>query len=69
MHCLIMAQRQRLVNILSKAAPKGKGKQREARKKEPGDVQTDKGEKDEHLKLSTLPRTILFYKNYKKINK
>ena len=24
--------------------------------------------KNEHLKLSTMPRTILFYENYKKIN-
>ena len=38
--------------------------QREARKREPEDQQTQ--EKDENLKLSTMPRTILFYKNYKK---
>ena len=40
--------------------------QREARKREPADMQTEKGEKDEHLKLLTMPRTILFYENYKK---
>jgi len=28
----------------------------------------EKGEKDEHLKLLTMPRTILFYKNYERIN-
>ena len=43
-HCLIIAQRQRLVNILLKAAPKMDGK-REARKGEPADMQTEKGEK------------------------
>ena len=40
--------------------------QREARKKETADVQMEKGEKkiiDEHLKLLTIPRAILFYKN------
>ena len=37
--------------------------QREARKRETVDVQMDKGEIDEHLKLLTIPRTILFYKN------
>ena len=31
--------------------------QREARKRETADVQMEKGEKDEHLKLSTLPCT------------
>ena len=41
--------------------------QREARKLEPADIQTEKLEKkDEHLKLSFLPRTILFDENYKK---
>ena len=39
-----------------------------ARKKETADVKTEKGEKDEHLKLSTMPCTILFYENYKKNN-
>jgi len=37
--------------------------QREARKRESADVQMEKGEKkmiDEHLKLLTMPRTILF---------
>ena len=32
--------------------------QRETRKSEPADVQTKKGEKDEHLKLLYMPRTI-----------
>jgi len=40
--------------------------QREAGKRETADEQMEKGEKDEHLKLITMPRTILFYKNYKK---
>ena len=37
--------------------------QREARKRESADVQMEKGEKkmtDEHLKLLTMPRNILF---------
>ena len=34
--------------------------QREAKR-----AQMEKGENDEHLKLLTMPRTILFYKNYK----
>ena len=34
--------------------------QREAKR-----AQMEKGEKDEHLKLLTMPRTILFYKIYK----
>ena len=43
MQYLIMAQRQRLINILLKAAAKwtGKGYQ----KKEPADVQIERGEK------------------------
>ena len=41
-------------------------RQREARKREPANMQTKKGKKDEHLKLSNISRTILFYKNYKK---
>ena len=36
---------------------------REARKRETADIQMEKGEKDEHLKLLT---TILIYKNYYK---
>ena len=40
--------------------------QREARKREPAEVQMVKREKDEHLKLLTMPRTILFYIHYKK---
>ena len=39
-HCLKMAQRQRLVNILSKTDG-----QSEARKREPADIQTEKVEK------------------------
>ena len=42
--------------------------QREARKREPAEVQMVKREKDEHLKLLPIPRTILFYKNSKKKN-
>jgi len=57
LHCLTIAQRQRLVNILSKAAPWLDG-QREDRKRKPSDVQMENGEKDEHLKLLTVPRTI-----------
>ena len=37
--------------------------------RETADVQMKEGEKkmiDEHLKLLTMPRTILFYKKYKK---
>ena len=55
-HCLIMAQRQRHKWT-------GKGKQ------DKENLQTcrrRKEKKDEHLILSTLPRTILFYANYKK---
>ena len=44
-----MAQRQRLVNILSKAALKMDG-QRKTRKREPEDVQGEKVKKDQHLK-------------------
>ena len=43
-------------------------RQRKARKREPANVQTEKEEKDEHLKLLTMPHTICFQKNYKKIN-
>ena len=43
-HCLIMAQRRRLVNILSKTAPLMDG-QREAIKRETADMQMEKGEK------------------------
>ena len=39
--------------------------QREARKRETADALIEKGENDEHLKLMTMPRTILFNKNYK----
>jgi len=35
---------------------------RKVRKRETVDVQMEKGEKDEHLKLLTLPRTIYFTK-------
>ena len=43
--------------------------QMEARKREPADMQTEKVEKRfEHLRLSTVPSTILFYENYKKKN-
>ena len=38
--------------------------QRETRKRETADAQREK--KDEHLKLLTMSRTILIYKNYKK---
>ena len=31
-------------------------------------MQMEKGEKNEHLKLLTMPRRILFYKNQKYIN-
>ena len=48
LHCLIMAHKQRLLNILSKAAPLMEG-QREARKRETADVQIEK--KDEHFKI------------------
>ena len=58
-----MSQRQQLVNILSIAAPYMDG-QRETRKRETADAQMEK--KDEPLKLSTMSRTILIYKNYKK---
>ena len=34
--------------------------QREAKKQ---NLQMEKGEKDEHLKIFSMPRTILFYKN------
>ena len=44
LHCLIMAQRRRLVNILSKTAPLMDG-QREAIKRETADMQMEKGEK------------------------
>jgi len=43
-HCLIIAQRQRLVNILSKAAPLMDWKMK-ARKRETTDMQMEKGEK------------------------
>ena len=43
-HCLIIAQRQRLVNILSKAAPLMDWKMK-ARKRETTDIQMEKGEK------------------------
>ena len=33
-----------------------------------GRADGEKEKKYDHLKLSTMPRTILFYKNYKKIN-
>ena len=56
-----MAQRQCLVNILSKSAPY-MDRQRKARKREPANVQTEKEEKDEHLKLLTMPHTICFEK-------
>ena len=59
---LKMAQRQRLVNILSKTSSKNiraKG----SNKKEPADAQMEEGGKAEHLKLLTTDRTILFYKN------
>ena len=41
--------------------------QREARKRETADVQSEKGEKRtfEIIKLLTMPRNILFSKNYK----
>ena len=39
--------------------------QKEARKTESADVQMEKGEKDKHLKLLTMPRTILCYKHSK----
>ena len=58
-----MSQKQQLVNILSRAAPYMDG-QRETRKRETADAQREK--KDEHLKLLTMSRTILIYKNYKK---
>ena len=60
-HCLIMAQRQLLVNILFKEAPPMDG---EARSKKKKTCRRRKEKKDEYLKLSTMPRTILFYKNY-----
>ena len=41
--------------------------QREARKKETANSQMEK--KYEHLKLLTMPRSILFYKNDKNIVK
>jgi len=43
--------------------------QRDERKKEPADVQREKGEKNEHLKLLPMPRTNLFNKNYKTLVK
>ena len=50
--------------------------QREARKRETADVQMEKEEKNEHLKLLIMPRTVVpFYftklkkKNYKNIFK
>ena len=39
--------------------------QREARKREPADGQVEKSEKRSTFKILTVPRTILFYKNYK----
>ena len=44
LYCLIMAQRRRLVNILSKTAPLVDG-QMEAIKRETADMQMKKGEK------------------------
>ena len=41
---------------------------REARKRETADIQMEKGEKDEHLKLLTKHPTILLYKIITKIN-
>ena len=35
-----------------------------ARKRETADIQMEKKKKDEHLKLLTMPRTILFYKSH-----
>jgi hypothetical protein len=35
---------------------------REARKRETADAQMEKGEKNEHLKLLTMPCTILLWK-------
>ena len=67
MRCLIIAQRQRLIKFFIKQRHKWTGKE----KQEKENLQTcrwKKEKKDEHLKLSTMPRTILFYENYKKIS-
>ena len=60
-----IAQIQRLVNLFSPNSPKMDGK----KKQEKENLRTRrwrKEKKDDHLKLSTMPRTILFCKNYKK---
>ena len=58
-HCLIMAQKQRLINIPSKAAYKLMGK-RKQEKENLWAGRWRKEKKDEHLKFLTMPRSILF---------
>ena len=57
--CLIMAQKQRLINIPSKAAYKLMGK-RKQEKENLWAGRWRKEKKDEHLKFLTMPRSILF---------
>lgn len=40
----------------------------EARKREPADTPTENEKIDEHVKLSTMPHTVLYHKNCKKFS-